>query len=386
VYDQVIGQGKDWIGRASVLNEPYISSYTPIWDIDNNIIGMLFTGILEAKYRDMRTKTTLLFLAITSLGMVIACFISFNLGQRVIRKSRMDKQATDAISSGDLDYQLPPGRSSGFDMIDEAFNNMARSLRDRDDRLQKAFQRITSTERLASLGQMAAGVAHEINNPLGGILLYSNLVMEEMSPGNASRSNMEKIIYQTERCKKIVQNLLDFARTPSGDLEPLGVNKVILTTLNLVKDQSMFHGIEVKTELAEDLPSVMGDLSRLEEVFLNLLINAVDAMEGQGSISISSRLSSTGMVKVLISDTGKGIDKAYLPTSLNPFSPPRSPDRAPGSSVHNLRHHPEARRHDRRTERAGQRHDIHRFTSRIQRHRASGYTTGGLHHWLRNPG
>jgi two-component system NtrC family sensor kinase len=215
-------------------------------------------------------------------------------------------------------------------MLDEAFNNMARSLKDRADRLQKAFQRITSTERLASLGQMAAGVAHEINNPLGGILLYSNLVLEEMSSGDTSRNNMEKIIYQTERCKKIVQNLLDFARTPSGDMEPLSINEVILTTLNLVKDQSIFHGIEVKTELAPELPSVMGDLSRLEEVFLNLFINAVDAMQGKGTIKISSRLSSTGMVKIYITDTGKGIDKAYLPHIFEPFFTTKEPGQGTG--------------------------------------------------------
>jgi two-component system NtrC family sensor kinase len=215
-------------------------------------------------------------------------------------------------------------------MLDEAFNNMARSLKDRDDRLQKAFQRITSTERLASLGQMAAGVAHEINNPLGGILLYSNLVLEEMDPDHASRKNMEKIIYQTERCKKIVQNLLDFARTPSGDMEPLRVNKVILTSLNLIKDQSIFQGIDVKTDLMDNLPLVMGDLSRLEEVFLNLFINAVDAMEGRGKIKISSRISSTGMVKIYITDTGKGIDKSYLPHIFEPFFTTKEPGQGTG--------------------------------------------------------
>jgi two-component system NtrC family sensor kinase len=330
VYDQVIGRGMDWIGRAFVVNDWYISSYTPIWDIDNNIIGMLYTGILEAKYRDMRIKTMLIFLGITALGMVIAFFISFNLGQSIIKRIRILKQATDAISSGNLSYQLPPGRSSGFDMLDEAFNNMARSLKDRDDRLQKAFQRITSTERLASLGQMAAGVAHEINNPLGGILLYSNLILEEMGPDHTSRKNMEKIIYQTERCKKIVQNLLDFARTPSGDMEPLGVNKVILTSLNLIKDQSIFQGIEVKADLMDNLPLVMGDLSRLEEVFLNLFINAVDAMEGRGTIKISSRISSTGMVKIYIADTGKGIDKAYLPHIFEPFFTTKEPGQGTG--------------------------------------------------------
>jgi len=330
VYDQVIGQGKDWIGSAFVVNDWYISSYTPIWDIDNNIIGMLYTGILEKKYHDMKINTILMFLGITSLGMVVAFFISFRLGQSIIRRIRILKQATVAISSGNLEYQLPPGSSSGFDMLDEAFNNMAKSLKDRDERLQKAFQRITSTERLASLGQMAAGVAHEINNPLGGILLYSNLVLEEMPLNHSSRSNLEKIIYQTERCKKIVQNLLDFARTPSGDMTLIYLNEVILTSLNLVKDQSMFLGIVFKTDLAEGLPQVMGDVARLEEVFLNLFINAADAMESKGTLHISSRLSSTGMVKVSITDTGKGIDKAYLPHIFEPFFTTKEPGQGTG--------------------------------------------------------
>ncbi|MDT8273770.1 MAG: cache domain-containing protein, partial [Desulfomonilia bacterium] len=330
VFDQVIEQGQDWIGRAFVVDDWYISSYTPIWDIDNNNIGMLYTGILEAKYRDMKRNTTLIFLGITTLGMVIAFIISFGLGQSIIKRIRILKQATEAISSGNLEYQLPPGRSSGFDIIDEAFNNMARSLKDRDERLQKAFQRITRTERLASLGLMAAGVAHEINNPLGGILLYSNLVLEEMPADHTARQNLEKIIYQTDRCKKIVQNLLDFARTPSGDQSPLSINDVILTSLNLVKDQSMFLGIEFKTELAENLPKIMGDASRLEEVFLNLFINASDAMTGSGTMTIRSRLSSTGMIKISIADTGKGIDKAYLPHIFEPFFTTKDPGQGTG--------------------------------------------------------
>ncbi len=330
VYDRVLLQGKDWVGRAFVVNDWYISAYTPLFDIDRKIIGMFYTGILEAKYRDMKLNTIWLFFGITFLGMVVAFIISFRMGHSIIKRIRILKSATDAISSGNLEYQLPPGRSSGFDMLDEAFNNMAKSLKDRDERLQKAFQRITRTERLASLGQMAAGVAHEINNPLGGILLYSNLVMEEMGEEHPGRQNMEKIIYQTDRCKKIVQNLLDFARTPSGDMHPILVNEVILTSLNLVKDQSMFHGISVETELSEGLPQIMGDISRLEEVFLNLFINAADAMENKGVLRITTWLSSTNAVKISIADNGKGIDKAYLPHIFEPFFTTKDPGQGTG--------------------------------------------------------
>lgn len=330
VYDRVIVQGKDWVGRAFVVNDWYISAYTPLYDINRSIIGMFYTGILEAKYRDMKLHTIWLFFGITFIGMVIAFILSFRLGHSIIHRIRILKQATEAISSGNLEYQLPPGRSSGFDMIDESFNNMAKSLKDRDDRLQKAFQRITRTERLASLGQMAAGVAHEINNPLGGILLYSNLVLEEMGDDHPGKKNLEKIIYQTDRCKKIVQNLLDFARTPSGDMRPVNVNEVALTSLNLVKDQSMFLGIRVESDLTADLPLIMGDVSRLEEVFLNLFINAADAMDNKGMLKIKTWLSSTDAVKVSISDTGKGIDKVYLPHIFEPFFTTKDPGQGTG--------------------------------------------------------
>jgi two-component system NtrC family sensor kinase len=330
VYDRVIVRGQDWVGRAFVVDDWYISAYAPLYDINKRIIGMFYTGILEAKYRDMKLYTIWLFIGITFVGMVIAFILSFRLGHSIIRRIRILKQATEAISSGNLEYQLPPGRSSGFDMIDESFNNMAKSLKDRDDRLQKAFQRITRTERLASLGQMAAGVAHEINNPLGGILLYSNLVLEEMGDDHPGRKNMEKIIYQTDRCKKIVQNLLDFARTPSGDMRQVSVNDVALTSLNLVKDQSMVLGIRVESDLADNLPLIMGDISRLEEIFLNLFINAADAMDNKGTLKIRTWLSTTNAVKISISDTGKGIDKAYLPHIFEPFFTTKDPGQGTG--------------------------------------------------------
>ena len=330
VYDRVIKGGQDWTGRAFVVNDWYISSYTPIYDIDRTIIGMLYTGILEAKYRDIKLQTTWLFLGITSLGMVVAFFISFRLGKGIIRRIRILRQATEAISSGNLEYQLPPGKSSGFDVLDEAFNNMARSLKDRDDRLQKAFQRITRTERLAALGQMAAGVAHEINNPLGGILLYSNLILEEMGDEHPSKENMEKIIYQTNRCKKIVQNLLDFARTPSGDMRPININDVIVTSLNLVKDQSLFLGIKILHDLSDKLPLIMGDSSRLEEVFLNLFVNASDAMDGRGVLEITTWPSSTNAVKISVKDNGRGIDRAYLPHIFEPFFTTKDPGQGTG--------------------------------------------------------
>lgn len=330
VYDRVMGQGKDWIARAFVVHDWYISSYAPIYDIDKVIIGMLYTGVLEAKYRDIRMQTMWMFLGITFLGGVVAFVISLGMGNSIIRRIRMLKEATKAIAEGNLDYRISRESFDGFDMLDEAFNNMTKSLKDRDDRLQEVFKRLARTERLAALGQMAAGVAHEINNPLGGILLYSNIILEELPEDHQARENLEKIIYQTERSKKIVQNLLDFSRTPSGEMMPFDINRVIETSLSLVKDQSLFLGIDITTSFAAGLPEVKGDRSRLEEVFLNFFVNAADAMDGRGELSISTGLSSANSVKIVVSDTGKGIDKAYLPHIFEPFFTTKEPGQGTG--------------------------------------------------------
>ena len=206
VYNQVIKEEKDWVGRAFVVKDWYITTYTPIFNMDKKLIGILYTGILEAKYRDIKWEWIWNNLGITTLGMIIAFIISLYLGNTIINRIRILKNATEAIASGNLDYKLSPDKISGFNMLDEAFNDITRSLqRPRIDQLQKMHHQLAITEKLTALGKMAAGVAHEINNPLGGILLYSNIVLEDIPEDSPARENIQKIIYQTNRCKEIVQ-------------------------------------------------------------------------------------------------------------------------------------------------------------------------------------
>jgi len=325
VYNRVIKEGKDWVGRAFVVNDWYITTYTPIYNIDRKLVGILYTGILEAKYRDIMWKMIWINLGITTLGMIIAFIISLRMGNTIIKRIRILKKGTEAIASGNLEYRLSPDKISGFDILDEAFNDMSKSLKDRDERLQKAHEQLTRSEKLTALGEMAAGVAHEINNPLGGILLYGNLVLEDIPENSTTRENMKKIIHQTNRCKNIVQGLLDFARTPTGEMLHLQINDVVGAALNLVKDQAIFHGIEIETRFAENLPEVNGDPSRLEEVFLNLFINAADAMKEKGGRLWITTFSAGDRVKITITDTGKGIDQAHLARIFEPFFTTKDP-------------------------------------------------------------
>lgn len=330
VYDRVILEGKDWVGRAFVVDDWYITTYTPIYNIERKLIGILYTGILEAKYRDMRWKMIWTNMGITGLGMIIALIISLGLGRRIIRRIRLLTGAAQAISAGNLDYRLTPSRISGFNILDEAFNDMSKSLKDRDERLQKLHEQLVRSAKLTALGEMAAGVAHEINNPLGGILLYGNLVLEDIPEEGTARENMKKIIHQTNRCKTIVQGLLDFARKPTGEMKPLQINDVIRTALNLVKDQSIFHGITVDARLTESIPEVDGDSSSLEQVFLNLFINACDAMkEKGGELKIATDFRNN-MVRVKIGDTGHGIDREHLPHIFEPFFTTKGPGKGTG--------------------------------------------------------
>ena len=330
VYQRVIREGKDWVGRAFVVDDWYITTYTPLYNIDRRLIGILYTGILEAKYRDIMWKMIWINLGITTLGMAVAFIISLRMGNTIIKRIRILKRGAEAIAAGNLDYRLSPDKISGFDILDEAFNHMSKSLKDRDERLQKAHEQLTRSEKLTALGEMAAGVAHEINNPLGGILLYGNLVLEDLPENGTARENMKKIIHQTNRCKGIVQGLLDFARTPTGDMHPLQINNLVTASLDLVKDQAIFHGITVETRLAENLPEVNGDPSRLEEVFLNLFINAADAMKGTGGRLRITTSSTADRVKVIITDTGKGIDREHLLHIFEPFFTTKDPGQGTG--------------------------------------------------------
>ena len=330
VYNRVIAQGKDWIGKTFAVNDWYFTTYIPIFNMDRKLIGVLVTGILDSKYRDIKWEAIWTNVGITALGMVIAFLIALRMGNTIVTRISMLKEASEAIAAGNLDYTVSPDKMSGFNMLDKAFNNMAKSLKDRDDRLQQMHQHIARTDRLTALGGIAAGVAHEINNPLGGILLYSNLVLEDIAENSPARENIKKIIYQTDRCKKIVQNLLDFARAPTGDMVNLQINDVIRTSLNLVEDQAMFHGVEVEMQLAENLPDVIGDPSRLEEVFLNLFINAADAMNGKGKLAISSMLGNNNVIRIAVSDTGKGIEREHLPHIFEPFFTTKDPGKGTG--------------------------------------------------------
>jgi len=176
------------------------------------------------------------------------------------------------------------------------------------------------SERLALIGQLAAGVAHELNNPLQGIVTYSHLLLESMPADEDCRPTLEKIVTQAGRCADIVRGLLDFSRQRKSNKTLYDVNKVLRQCISLLENQAIFQNIEMKKSLAPDLPMTVLDPSQLERVFMNIIINAAEAMEGKGVLALSTRFDAEAQeIKVTFTDTGPGISQENLKKVFSPF-------------------------------------------------------------------
>jgi len=197
--------------------------------------------------------------------------------------------------------------------------------------LETTHHQLVQAEKIASLGRMAAGVAHEINNPLAGILIYAELLARELGPDSNIRENVDIIIAQTMRCQQIVQRLLDFSRQSLWQKQPVDINESIRRCVDLVRNQALFHNIEIRLQLAPELPQIEGDPGQLQQVFTNLLLNAADAMSGTGTITIfSSPTERHEGVVLRFADTGVGIPQEIIDKIFEPFFSTKPPGQGTG--------------------------------------------------------
>lgn len=181
-------------------------------------------------------------------------------------------------------------------------------------------EQLTRTERLAALGQLAAGVAHEINNPLGGILVYSYLLLEDLDQERPERLQVEKIVREATRCKEIVQGLLEFSRHMPSKMVPMNINALLEEVLSLVENHLLFQNIQLVRNFEPQLPPILGDKNRLEQVFINLLMNGGEVMKGEGRLTVATSVAMEGeRVDLRFKDTGPGIPETYLSRLFDPF-------------------------------------------------------------------
>jgi hypothetical protein len=179
-------------------------------------------------------------------------------------------------------------------------------------------EQLQHSEKMASIGLLAAGLAHEVNTPLTGISSYTQMLREQVAGVDPKAALLDKIEKQTFRAAKIINNLLNFSRSGSAELEPLDLNKLVLDVLSLLEHQLDKSHIKVRKELAAELPPVRGNENRLQQVFFNLILNARDAMPRGGWLTLATSADDDTVI-VEVKDTGTGIKREHIKRIYDPF-------------------------------------------------------------------
>lgn len=326
VRKRVLIEGEIWTDRAFVVSDWYITAYEPILDIAGERVGILYVGVLEAKYADVRRNVLSVFIIITLAGMVVAVGLGYIMANKITRPVRQLIKASNEVSQGNLRPDIGPISQNETGVLQKTFSEMLSSLRARDIR-QKAESedKLLLSEKLSSVGRLAAGVAHEINNPLTGVLTFTYMLLRSHDINDEIRSDLKTIARETERVRKIVKGLLDFSRQTRLDPEPTDITRLVESTIALVRNGALVSGINLTFNPAEDLPEHTVDRNQLQSVLMNIMINAFDATEPGGrvkvttGIGISSSEAERKGIEITISDTGCGIPPENLDNLFDPF-------------------------------------------------------------------
>lgn len=186
--------------------------------------------------------------------------------------------------------------------------------------LEKTQLQLLQSEKMASLGKLAAGVAHQLNNPLAGITLYTRLVLEDFPLEEGARKDLLRVLEDAERCRDTVKELLEFTRQTRHLMRPQDINRAVSRTLFLLESQTLFQNIIIEKDLDPALPPVYSDIQQLNHLFMNIILNAAQAMGGKGELNVKTIfLPETERVRIEIVDTGPGIPEHVLPHIFDPF-------------------------------------------------------------------
>ena len=199
------------------------------------------------------------------------------------------------------------------------FHDMREDLRIKSE-LEKTQSQLLQAEKMSSLGKLSAGVAHQLNNPLGGITLYTKFLLEDYDLADDAKKDLNRILQEAKRCSDTVKELLEFARQTSHMVKPNDLNKALLRTMFLLENQTLFQNIEIEKNFKENLPQVPVDIQQMNHVFMNIILNAAQAMDGKGTLTLTTKFAPTGdRVIVEIADTGPGIPEDTLKHIFEPF-------------------------------------------------------------------
>ena len=344
-------------------------------------LGDLMMNLLESK--------RIILISIILDAIVLIVFGTFLLSRVLVKPLKDLVRLTQKISDGDFSQTIEVTSKNEIGQLISSFNRMVERLKENQENLEKYLESLESTnkklkqaqeelirtEKLASIGRFAAGVAHEVGNPLGAILGYTSILEKEGIDREESKDYLKRIEKEIERINRIVRELLDFARPSKFEIREVEINQVVKNAISLLSYQKNFKNVETQLELQPDLPMVKGDEAQISQVFINIILNAIDAMPNGGILEIQTEdlvvenlflsrseqrypprrkgdpvesnysymrkadpLSAVytkfsegdRLVKIRISDTGVGIREEDLKNIFDPFFTTKAPDKGTG--------------------------------------------------------
>ncbi len=256
-----------------------------------------------------------------SLGLLLASGV-FGLfwSKRITKPIEGLSKATQDVGKGDFKVHVKKISRDEIGHLAESFNHMTDELKSREEALKEAQTALVHSEKMAAFGQLGAGIAHEVKNPLAGILGYTQLSMQKLEKDTPFYKNLQTIEKEAKRCKSIIENLMKFARPDKVELRPTNLNLVVKDAMAIVNHQMNLNQIKLEKYLDPKLPPVTADANQIEQVLINLLINAQQAMEGNpGTIRVSTRYNSEGEVVICLRDSGPGIPNEIKDKIFEPF-------------------------------------------------------------------
>ena len=310
------------VERAYALGTWYITAHETIPDFEGRPLGSLFVGVLESHYTDKHRQVILIFLTVVACGMAAALLVGYWLSRLIVKPLRALTETARRLAAGDLAARARLHPGDEFGDLGAAFDGMAQNIQRNELQVKRDVERhIADSERLAMVGQLAAGIAHEINNPLGGVLVYSHLLLDDTPEDDPRRPNLKKIAQETARCRDIVRSLLDFARQGELQVEDADLHALIAQSLELARTQKSFRNIRIVKRFADSIPPIRLDRGKIQQVLLNVIFNAAEAMESEeGTIAESTRqVQGQAAVQIRIRDTGCGMPSEVLKRVFEPF-------------------------------------------------------------------
>jgi len=342
------GGGRRVLGIITPLENQPACSIAPCHahPASQQILGVLDTNISLDKADTQLAESSGTMLAYTAAGMLLIAVLSgLSVWWVVGRPIRALKSGTERLAHGDLGYQIANGSRDEVGELARSFNDMSvqlhaandevvawnRTLEERVEQktreLKRAHEHVLHVEKMASIGKMAAVVAHEINNPLSGILTYAKLLRKWLDGGPLEAAKrqealqcLELIAGESRRCGDLVKNLLTFSRTAPMNAEPTDLKEVIDRCVRLVQHQLELSAIQLHLDVADGLLKVHCDPAQIEQVLLALMMNAIDAMPRGGNLWVQARVKEAEEeMEISVRDDGTGIPAEILPHIFEPF-------------------------------------------------------------------